>query len=238
MADPSAAMTALVEFQIRADETNMDDWLDEWQKRAQDALEAEPETTAYAAAVSLDDESSVLIYERYAQGTASLNFHVERPSHAELTETMGARRMTKRRVMSLSCVDVPNFGWWGRDDNTRIQSGAIFSISALRFGDDEQRSDAIRMSQEHAEYCWREEPDTLIYGGGIAVRDADRGPEIKQGDFIFIMACTDLAAVEKHSQDPRHLALGPVFAKTGIKTTFRFNKKYRTTGHGFLAKAV
>jgi quinol monooxygenase YgiN len=83
MADPSAAMTALVEFQIRADETNMDDWLDEWQKRAQDALEAEPETTAYAAAVSLDDESSVLIYERYAQGTASLNFHVERPSHDE-----------------------------------------------------------------------------------------------------------------------------------------------------------
>ena len=47
-------MTALVEFQIRTEETTMDDWLAEWQKRAQDALEAEPETTAYAAAVSLE----------------------------------------------------------------------------------------------------------------------------------------------------------------------------------------
>ena len=98
MTDPNASMTAFVEFQIRTDETTMGEWLDEWQKRAQDALEAEPETTAYAAAVSLEDESCVLVYEHYAHGTASLKFHVERPSHAVLTETMGARRMTKRPV--------------------------------------------------------------------------------------------------------------------------------------------
>jgi len=38
MIDPNASMTALVEFQIRRDETTMDDWLEEWQKRAQDAV--------------------------------------------------------------------------------------------------------------------------------------------------------------------------------------------------------
>ena len=238
MSDPNASMMALVEFQIRSGETNLDEWLEVWQKRAQDAFEAEPETTAYAAAVSLDDESSVLIYERYAKGAASLKSHMERPSHKVLTETMGQHRMTKRRVMGMRCIDLPAFGWWGRGVDARIQSGVIFSISVLRFGDEAQRSKAIAMSQDHADYCWNEEPDTLVYSGGIASSDADRGPEIKQGDFVFIMACTDLAAVEKHSQDPQHLALGSAFADAGIETTFRFNKRYRTTGHGFLAKAV
>ena len=236
MTDPNAPMTALVEFQIRTEETTMDDWLAEWQKRAQDALEAEPETTAYAAAVSLEDESCVFVIERYARGSASLKFHMDRPSHTELNETMGARRMTKRRVMSVGSFDVPDFGWWHRGDGTRIQSDAIIVVLGLRFPDDAQRSDFIRMSQGHADYCWDEEPDTLIYSGGIAARDTDRGPEVKQGDLIFVMACTDMAAVEKHSQDPQHLALGPQLVEAGIEVTPIFRKMYRTTGHGFLAK--
>ncbi|MBT4162174.1 MAG: hypothetical protein HOE54_12770 [Gammaproteobacteria bacterium] len=238
MTDPNAPMTALVEYQVRTEEITTSDWLDVWQKRAQDALEAEPETTGYAAAASLDDESCLFFYEHYDQGNTSLKFHMERPSHTELNETMGARRMTKRRVMSTGFLDHPGFGWRGRGGKTLILSGAIIVISGLRFGDDAQRTDAIRMSQEHAEYCWNEEPDTLIYSLGIAAQEADRGPDIKRGDVIFMMACTDMAAVEKHSQDPQHLALGPVFAKAGIETTFTFTKMYRTTGHGFLAKAV
>lgn len=238
MTDPNASMTAFVEFQIRTDETTMGDWLEEWQKRGQDALEAEPETTAYAAAVSLEDESCVLVCERYARGSASLKFHVERPSHAALTETMGARRMTKRRVMSTSFFDMPDFGWWERGRSTRIQSGVIIVLLGLRFGDDAQRSDFLRMSQDYADYCRAEEPDTLIYSGGIAARDADRGPDIKQGDLIFVMACTDMAAVEKHNLDPQHLALGQQLVKAGVEITATFHKMYRTTGHGFLAKAV
>jgi hypothetical protein len=163
---------------------------------------------------------------------------MERPSHTELNETMGARRMTKRRIMSTGFLDYPGFGWRGRGGETLILSGVIIVISGLRFSDDAQRTDAIRMSQEHAEYCWNEEPDTLIYSMGIAGQDADRGPDIKQGDLIFMMACTDMAAADKHSQDPRYLALEPEFAKAGIETIFTFTKKYRTTGHGFLAKAV
>lgn len=238
MIDPNASMTAVSEFQIRMDETTMEDWLDEWQKRAQDALEAEPETTAYAAAVSPEDESRVLIFERFAHGSASLKFHVERPSHAALTETMGVRRMTKRRIMSVGFFDVPDFGWWGRGGNTLIQSGAIIVLLGLRFPDDAQRDDFICMSQGHADYCWVEEPDTLIYSGGIVARDADRGPDIKQGDLIFVMASTDMAAVEKHSQEPRHLALGQQLVEAGIEMAPTFHKCIRTTGNGFLAKGV
>lgn len=238
MIDPNASMTVLVEFQIRTDETTMDDWLDEWQKRAQDALDAEPETTAYAAAVSLEDESCVFVCERYVHGSASLKFHMERPSHAALNETMGTRRMTKRRVMGTGFFDVPDFGWWRRGDNTLIQRGAIIVLLGLRFGYDAHRGDFIRMFQDYADYCWVEEPETLIYSGGIATRDADRGPDIKQGDLILFMACTDMAAVEKHRQEPRHLALEQQLVNAGIEMTTTFQKTYRTTGHGFLAKAV
>lgn len=238
MIDRNVSMTALVEFQIRSDETTMDDWLEEWQKRAQDAFDAEPETTAYAAAVSLEDESCVFVYERYVRGGASLKFHMERSSHAALNKTMSARRMTKRRVMGTGFFDVPDFGWWRRGDNTLIQSGAIIVLLGLRFSDDAQRSDFIRMSQDYADYCWVEEPEMLIYSGGIATRDADRGPDIKQGDLILFMACTDMTAVEKHSQEPRHLALRQQLIKAGVEMTTTFQKTYRTTGHGFLAKAV
>ena len=68
MTDPNAPLTALVEYQIRSDETTMDDWLNVWQTRAQDALEAEPGTTTYAAAVSLEDESCLFFYEHYDNG--------------------------------------------------------------------------------------------------------------------------------------------------------------------------
>jgi quinol monooxygenase YgiN len=238
MTNPNTSMTALVEYQVRKEEVTTSEWLDVWQKRAQDALEAEPETTGYAAAVSLDDESCLLFYEHYEQGISSLKFHMERPSHTELEETMASRRMTKRRIMSTGFLDQPGFGWRGRGGKTLILSGALVVISGLRFGDDVQRAEAIRKSQEHAEYCWNEEPETLICSLGIATRDADRGPDIKKGDVICMIVYSDMAAVEMHSQDPQRPTLGQVFAKTGLETTCTFTKMYRTTGHGFITKAV
>tara|TARA_B110000967_G_scaffold29496_1_gene27663 strand:- start:67 stop:783 length:717 start_codon:yes stop_codon:yes gene_type:complete len=238
MTDPNAPLTALVEYQIRSDETTMEDWLDVWQTRAQDALEGEPDTTTYAAAVSLEDESCLFFYEHYGNGRAGLKCHMERPSHAVLNETMGARRMTKRRIMGTGFFDLPDFGWRGRGGNTLISSGAIFVLSGLRFGNNAQKSDAMRLLRDHADYCFVEEPKTLIYSGGIATQDADRGPDVKQGDLIFIMACTDMASVEKHRLDPHHLALGQRMIDAGVAVTPTFRKMYRTTGHGFLVKAA
>ena len=51
MTDPNAPLDgACWNIRYALDETTLDDWLDVWQKRAQDALEAEPDTTTYAAA--------------------------------------------------------------------------------------------------------------------------------------------------------------------------------------------
>ena len=102
-----ASMTAIVEFQIRPENVTMDGWIDIWDRRAQDAWEGEPETSAYAAAVNLEDERNVLVFERYTRGASSIRKHSERPAHAELQRTMGERRVTKRMVMSALFDDIP-----------------------------------------------------------------------------------------------------------------------------------
>ena len=90
-------MTAIVEFQIRTETTSLEEWLDEWQKRAEDAFEFEPETTAYEACVNVEDPSRVLIFERYAHGMDSVQAHMDRDAHKHLHAVMGEKNMTKRQ---------------------------------------------------------------------------------------------------------------------------------------------
>ena len=228
-------MTAIVEFQIRKENTTMDDWLSEWDKRAEDARLGEPETTAYASAINLDNELNVLVFERYAKGNSSLKTHVDRPAHQELTKGMGERRMTKRRVMGSLFTDVPELGWWGRPESHRENSkGMILAILGMRFADKAAREEFLALASEHADYCWKNEPDTLIYSAGIASSDADRELDIKQGDLIFVIGCTDVKALEKHRDDPHHLKLGAELSEKQITSENTFIRMYETTGKGFL----
>ena len=228
-------MTTMVEFQIRPENTSIEAWLDEWQKRADDALHGEPETSAYASAINLEDAKNVLVFERYVNGNSSLQRHVDRPAHATLTETMGERRMTKRRVMSSRYFDVADFGWWSRPETVEpTHDGAIITLLGFRFAEDHQLATYVERVTQHAAYCRENEPDTLIYSAGIAAADADRELDLLKGDLVFVVACTDMAAVEKHSNDPRHVALGPEFTRLGIEPEPRFVRTYRTTGRGFL----
>ena len=236
MTESNAAMTALVEYQVRTDEVTTDEWLEVWQSRAQDALVAEPETAGYAAAVSLEDESCLFFYEHYINGLAGLKVHMERTSHSVLTETMAARRMTKRRVMSTGFYDLPDFGWRGRDEKTLICRDAVISLLGMRFSNDATRREFLSRLVDDSNHCFTEQPDTLIYRCGIAERDADRGPDIKQGDVLFFKVCTDLAAAE--SRDSVHLALQQPLSEAGEGITPTFQKLYRTTGNGFLTKTV
>ena len=228
-------LTALVEFQVRSETTSVSEWQDEWQVRAQDALQHEPETTAYAAAVNLEDDSSLLVFERYAHGASSLATHMARPAHSALDSNMGERRMTKRRVLSSQAVDVDNFGWWSRPANaTPSQAGVILAVVGFRFEGPEQESSYLELARTHAAYTWDNEPDTLIYSVGRATADADREIDVLKGDLVFVMGCTDLDAVDAHSNDPTHLALGPKFAELEISVEPTFKRLYRTTGHGYL----
>ena len=230
-----APMTALVEFQIRPENINMDGWLDIWDTRARDAWQGEPETSAYAAAVNLEDERNVLVFERYAHGDRSITTHGARPAHAELTRTMGERNVTKRRVLTARFDDIADYGWWARPDRDGGggADGAIVVVLGMRFADEAMRTAFVEVSGGHADYCWREEPDTLVYSGGLASRDADREIDLKTGDLVFVMVTTDMAAAEKHANDPNHLALGEQFEERGIKMEQLFLRTYRATGNGY-----
>jgi quinol monooxygenase YgiN len=230
----STPTTAIVEFQIRPETTDMADWLSVWDVRARDALEGEPETTAYAAAVNAENALNVLIFERYAKGADSLKAHMARPAHAALSETMGARNMTKRRVLGLQFADLPDYGWWARPDRPGAEAGAILMVIGMRFADAAARDGFIGLTREHARYCWDNEPNTLIYSAGLAMADVDREIDVKTGDLIFVMGCTDMAAVTKHGDDPNHLALGPKFAALGAAPEITFTRTYRTAGKGYL----
>ena len=228
-------MTAIVEYQIRNENTTMDEWLAEWDKRAEDARVGEPETTAYASAINLENALNVLVFERYAKGNSSLGLHADRPAHNTLIEVMGERRMTKRRVMSTRFADVPDFGWWGRPErHDGNGEGMVLVILGLRFADAGMGEAFINLSSEHAAYCWENEPDTLIYSGGLAMSDADRELDIKKGDLIFVMGCTDMTAVEEHRDDPNHLALNAKIVEQQLQMENTFRRIYKTTGHGFL----
>ena len=92
------SMSVIVEYQIRKESGTMQQWVAEWDRRAADAREGEPETAAYVAAIPQDDDSQVLIFERYEKGQSSLDIHMKRPAHAKLGEVMGERRSTRRRA--------------------------------------------------------------------------------------------------------------------------------------------
>ena len=235
MSNDDRPMIAVVEFEIRTETTTMTEWLDEWEKRAQDAYDHEPETTAYEAAVHAEDETRVLVYERYERGLSSLQTHMERPSHRAIGEAMGSRRMIKRRSLVNIAFDVPDYGWWSRPGFASPANGAdhSFTLLGMNFATDTHRDRFLAMGTDHAGYCWKAEPDTLIYAAGIVADFPDSSPWAA-GDILFVMACTDAAAAEKHATDPNHLALGERIRNEGIEIQNADATQYRTTGRGFL----
>ncbi len=230
----SSPVTALVEFEIRAQTTTMSEWLQVWSHRGEDALHGEPDTSAYEALTSLTEERQVLIFERYLKGDASLQAHMDRPAHAILVETMGARRMTRRRVMSGLFADVDGYGWWGRPEQVEAmrEPGIRATIIVTRFADEESRRKYIELTGAHAEYCHTTEPGTLVYGGGVALRDSDRGPGFKAGDLLFVAAFADEASAEKHRVDIEHAKMQEKLDM--IERERVLVQSYETTGCGFL----
>ena len=108
-------MTVVVEYKIRDENTTMDEWLDVWSVRGDDARDDEPETSAYAACVNVQEPDKVMIFERYEHGIESIKLHGERTAHATLMETMGKARMTKYQALpGVMFYDIPGYGWWSR----------------------------------------------------------------------------------------------------------------------------
>lgn len=232
--DYAAPMTTLVEYQIRSESCGADQWLDVWQRRAQDAEDHEPDTTAYAASLATEDSSRVLIFGRYKNGRLGLDSHMQRNAHAELLNTMGARNMTKRRVMSQFMTDIDGYGWWERPDQPALatRAGLPMTVFGARFSSTAMREEYLALTGEHADYCREAEPGTLIYSAGVAQRDGDRGPDVRAGDLLFVAVFADAAAVAMHRDDARHVALQRKLE--GIERESTFLQTFNTTGNGFL----
>ena len=232
----SQPITVVVEFEVDTDAVSVDEWLDVWEDRADDAYDHEPETTAYEAAVNVEEPSRVLVFERYSNGPAGLQTHMERPSHRTIGEAMGARRMNKQRTFANVAVDIPDYGWWERPEfaSPARLDDCPFIFLQMRFADEASRERFIALSAEHARYCLDAEPGTLVYSGAIAGEDHESHSTLASGDLLFVMVCKDDAAVEKHAADPNHVALGEKFAAEGIEIASTVVVPYRTTGRGFL----
>ena len=98
----------------------------------------------------------MLIFERYARGLSSIETHQQRGANSYLQETMGARRMTKRRVMTGLFSDIDHYGWWSRPERTealRIR-GLRLTIIVSRFPDEATKARYIKLTGDHASYCW------------------------------------------------------------------------------------
>ena len=229
-------LTALVEFEVRTTNNSVEEWLEVWHERGRDALNGEPETSAYEAAVSQQNPSQILVFERYTHGQTSIDAHVNREAHVTLTETMGSRNMTKRRVMSNLFSDIDDYGWWSRGNGGEPmqEENVIITLIGTHFDDAAMKQRYIEVTRDHTNYCQSAEPDTLIYNGCIAKRDSDRGPDIKAGDLVFVAVFRNEEALLKHRDDPRHLELQPVLE--GIKRERKFALNYLSTGKGFLWK--
>lgn len=226
------SMTAVVEFQIRPENTSMRDWLDVWSIRGADALQSEPETKAYATAVNLEDPNNVVVFERYANGINSVELHTQRQAHADLMQVMGERNMTKRQVMTTVFSDLPNFGFWSRPSALPTASSRL-TLLGLRFSKPTMQARWIEMVGEHAAYCQTDEEPTLIYSAGLASRDAEKEIGVKTGDLIVAMLSADEAGVGVHQNDARHLKLQAAFASEGMERDLLFARRYQVTGDGY-----
>ena len=151
----------------------------------------------------------MLVFKRYVPGQSSIDANVARPAHTTLMETMGERRMTRPRVMSNQFTDTAGYGWWDRaqSDEPKSDAGITITLLGTRFNDVAMRQRYIEVTEERSDYCRHAEPGTLIYSGGLALRDPDRGPDVKGGDMLFVAAFANERAAITHRDDLRHVAL-------------------------------
>lgn len=236
MAVPKGPFTAFAGFEIRAENTTVDDWMDIWRVRADDARDFEPMTSAYAGTRSLDPETpnQILVFERYTGGSKAIKDHSARPAHIMMTDYMLKKKVTKRQTIS-GMLGEEIFGWT-RTDRKKPDTGNILSCNVFRFGSEAQRDQFVALASEHAKYCWENEPDTLTYYGGLIVDKVAKGPAVQKGDLFFVAEYTDQAAREKHRDDPKHVALGKTLDEKGIQRDRIWESAFQNTGRGFMMK--
>lgn len=182
------------------------------------------ETRACVSAVSVDEEQSGGLYARRLCGIAK----------AELdTVPVGYAGSSSNDWWYSRLETVPGYGWWQRQEPVD-HTDMLMTVFAMRFPDKESRNAFIEATRGHGDYCWENEPDTQVYGLGIVVEQKGASVPIRRGDLVVVMICTDQRAIEKHQDDPQHLALGGEIAALRIPVENNFANTYQLMPAGFL----
>lgn len=220
MTESSKSITSLSEYRLDLDPNTSGTSRSSGGFDAFHELQVETHGWAREIALANEDSSHVLVYEkRYSNsGSNQLNLSLDPAAHLLMLATL---------------FDIEGFGWWSRDLEKPQRRQLNLSLTGLRFPDELHKDRFLEHFEEHAAYCWDAEPDTLIFSAGI-VADCNRGNlDMRLGDLVFVMGCTDEDAVEKHLNDPKHIALGYQLHDAGVELEQTFSRTYRSTGGGF-----
>ncbi len=228
-------MIVIVEYTIRQENTTTAEWLNEWSLRAGDALEAEPETSSYAAGINREEKYNVVVFERYEHGTSSLEFHMKRPSHQKLGEVMAAREMTRRRVLSVSYHEIPGIGWWQpRTPVTESHGEVTLTIQGLRLENAGDRDEYLAWLEKlsYADEC--ADAGILVLGAGTAIADADRGIEVCRGDLAVVTVMPVDSGKRQQQLGEILLSSASGNKPSGVKPAATFRRSYQISQAGFL----
>lgn len=192
----------------------------------------------YEACINLEKPDRVLAFEKYRNGISSSRIHVERDAHKELNREMKKKKMTKYQSLpALSFYDIPNYGWWSRPGR-RQYAHTILCINVIRFHRSWMLDQFLNIASEFSEYIWGNEPETLIYSGGVTATDTRSSSgeyNIKKGDFVSIFEFANDDAMRKHLDNTRDASLfHNRLSQAGIKMEIIHKLTYRTSGIGFM----
>lgn len=246
---PEKPCTMFFGVEVRKETSTVQEWLDVWGKRAKDASDFEPETSAYAGCISMaipkigatvSNDNEVLVFERYSTGRKAIESHSARQAHRELVKEQLELRNTKRAtLLNLWSEDLWGFARKDRPppptrEDYMNGKGPVLLIAIWRFANEAVREEYIRVSsQEFVPYCWEKEPGTLTYYGGLIQQPTARGPKVQKGDILLVWECVDEDAAVKHHVDPVHQALGKRF---GPNRELIHYQTWRVTGTGYMTR--
>ena len=237
--------TVLVEAKIGAGAARVEKFLSTLDESAAKAKASEPRTLAYFAAQSGEDSHELLVFQKRMEKSIPRRLRLSKkrklPSSSLVNKLVGKKKNEKNEkngkeedlMPPVHFRDVQGFGFWNRP-GMHANADAVFCWSVSRFQETWMRDRWLEITKPFAQWCFDNEPDTIMYSGGIALSDNSHY-NIRKGDLIFVNLYTCAEAKQAHDRSQQHKDLVTSFKAHGLKYTYSAKMYGLTpTPHGFL----
>ena len=233
--------TVLVEAKVGSGDCRKNQFFSSLDQSVEQAKRVDLSTKSYFAAQSGEAPEELVVFHKTIDPNPNPNPNWNRKrlrlskkrklqAASKINKIFGSKK-ADRVMPAVHFRDVDGFGFWNRGDVIPSRDG-VFCWSVSRFKDDWMREKWLALTQPFAEWCKVNEPDTLIYSGGIALHD-NSYYNIRKGDLIFVNLYTCAEAKETHDRSTKHMELIKSFKDHGLEYTYS-SKMYGLTLHGFL----